>query len=512
MTGPLVSPLRLSLASLSHGGPFPKAAGCRVLELGTGRGESLLPLAFYDPEGSYLGLDGDPENIEAARAAAAEIGLSNLRFEAVDWQEPPLSLGEFDYVLGSDLLARVPEVARSEVLRLCRSSLAETGIAYLDYPVLPGAAQRQLVRTLILPLVGSVAPSGERGASDKLPRAEKARSAAEAFRAMITTSQHPYPQLLAMELSRLVDSPPRVIERDYLDAPQTAFLHKDVVTLALAHGLRFVCDSAWNRAEGFVAPEIREELLGRGLAGTDLEQALDVLRCRAARGSVFCRADVAETAPPSPAILDELWIVSALAPKSEPARLDPGVEVSFEGPDGGRIASPDPLLKAVLLDLRASYPRPRRFADAVTAAVDKLREAGADGEPSDEQLAGVAADLWELHSRGLLELFPVLPRSGESGSHTLHALARHEIKSGSLLTTPLHAKVALGAFDATLASHMDPGADEDTLTGAMLVEASKGGVAIEVGGARLTDPDLIEPMVRGLVRRATAMFARFGLS
>ena len=46
---------------------------------------------------------------------------------------------------------------------------------------------------------------------------------------------------------------------------------------------------------------------------------------------------------------------------------------------------------------------------------------------------------------------------------------------------------------------------------AVLVEAARGAVAIEIGGSRLTDALLLEPMIRGLVRRGVATLSRWGL-
>lgn len=523
-------PSRLSLSSRLHGGPAASGRGLRVLEIGRQGGEALIALAFHDPEGAYLGAFEDPASVEAGRAAAVEIGLTNVRFEPVSLDEPPMDLGVFDVVLARDALAWAPEMAQSEVLRLCHASLSESGILALGYPVLPGAANRGLVRTLLAPHVGTSSPGGDR------ERVARAKASAEAFRAMLGPSGHPYPQLLGMELTRFLEASPEAALRDYLDAPEAVFAHSDVVKLAEAHGLRFVCDAMWNRPDGFVAPEIAEDLALRGLTGADLDQALDVLRCRAERTSIFCRAEpvshsIGAASPgedrarevPGPEILDDLWIASALAPASETVDLGAEVEVSFSGEPGQRIASADPLLKAALVELHACWPRPLRFAEVVSAAVERLHEAGADGEPNDVQLAGVARDLWELHRRGLIDLLPERPspRGGppapeestprEGESHVLHALARFQVRTGADLTSPLAGKVPLDKFTTSLLPHMTPDATEDSLVRAMLVEASKGGVSIEIGGTRLTDAALLEPMIRALVRRSVSTLARHGV-
>lgn len=509
-----MSPARLLLAARLFGAPtlFTGDHGkrpLRVLQFGCGRGEELLALAFHDPEAAYFGLDDDPEKVIAAVAAASAIGLENARFEVGSFSDPPSALGEFDVILGGDALARCGESGRDEVLALGRRCLSERGVLALTYPVLPGAATRAMARSLVGAAADPRAPLAKRAAD--------ARAAAAGFKGMLGPSNHPYPQLLALELGRVESAPDEVIARDYLEAPDAAYWHADVVRLAETNGLRFVADAAWNAPEGHVAPEIVSEVATRGLAGAALDQALDVLRCRAERTSLFCRADAGIGDPPGGELLDELWILSPLRPgregPSETVDLTPGVEEPFLGLAGQRVASPDPLLKAALLELHAAFPRALRFAEAVSAAVARLHEAGADGEPSDAQVGGLARDLWELYRSGLVDLLSEPPRfrEGSKRGPVLHALARHEVASGRPPTTGLYTPMELPRFEAAMVRHMVPGADEDAIVGAMLVEAAKGGVAIEIGGSRLTDPTLIEPMVRGLVRRGVALLGRWGL-
>ncbi|MFO0586868.1 MAG: methyltransferase domain-containing protein [Polyangiaceae bacterium] len=509
-----MSPARLLLAARLFGAPTLFTGDrakrpLRVLQIGCGRGERLLALAFHDPEAAYFGLDEDPEAVAAAIAAAQEIGLENVRFEVGGFSDPPAEIGEFDLILGGDALARRGEVGAIDVLSLGRRCLSERGALALTYPVFPGAATRAMARSLVGAAADPRAPVAKRAAD--------VRAAAAGFKGMLGPSNHPYPQLLALELGRVEGAPDEVIAREYLDAPDTAYWHADVVRRAEAEGLRFVADAAWNQPEGHVSQEIVSEVASRGLAGAALDQALDVLRCRAERTSLFCRADAGIGDPPGGELLDELWIVSPLRSgregESVTPDLTPGVEEPFLGLGGQRVASPDPLLKAALLELHAVFPKALRFAETVSAAVTRLHEAGADGEPSDAQVGGLARDLWELYRSGLVDLLPDPPRFpvGSKRGPVLHALARHEVASGRPPTTALYTPMELPRFEAELVRHMVPGADEDSLVGAMLLEAAKGGVAIEIGGSRLTDPTLIEPMVRGLVRRGVALLGRWGL-
>lgn len=533
-----VHPARLSLSSRLHGGPWgvvkaavadegssneavgSEAVRRRVLEIG-GRGEEILAVASHDPGGEVLSLREGPESVAAGREAAAEIGLSNVRFEAFSLDDAPGDVGQFDLVIAEDALARAADLGKGgggrgvaaveELFRLFRASLSETGILVIGYPVIPGASQRGLVRSLLGAQAGGA--EGRGGAASEAERVAKAKAAAEAFRAMLGPSDHPYPQLLALELTRFLEASEEAASA-YLDAPDAVFAHADVVRWAESHGLRFVCDARWNGPEGWVAPEIGDDLASRGLRGADLDQALDVLRCRAERLSIFCRADVSPGVPPGAEVLDELWITGRLAPAGEAANLAPGVEQAFSGAAGQRIASADPLLKAALIELHDSHPRPLRFAELVSASVARLHEAGAAGDPSDDQLAGVARDVWELFRRGLVELWPecgaVESLRSAPGGTSLNPLTRRRVERGEPPISPLGDAVPLDRFGAAMVRRMVGVEGEDALVTAMLEEAAKGGVTIEVGGARLTDPTLVEPMIRALVRRSLATLARFG--
>jgi 2-polyprenyl-3-methyl-5-hydroxy-6-metoxy-1,4-benzoquinol methylase len=58
--------------------------GVRMLDAGCGRGRILIRLAELFPDSRFVGLDLSTETIEAARQEAADKGLPNVEFRAVD--------------------------------------------------------------------------------------------------------------------------------------------------------------------------------------------------------------------------------------------------------------------------------------------------------------------------------------------------------------------------------------------------------------------------------------------
>ena len=77
---------------------YPPPPGARVLDVGCGFGDATQRIAeLVGPEGSAVGVDVSPRFIEASRRDAAEAGVENASFEAVDVQTDELG-GPYDHV------------------------------------------------------------------------------------------------------------------------------------------------------------------------------------------------------------------------------------------------------------------------------------------------------------------------------------------------------------------------------------------------------------------------------
>lgn len=75
-----------------------------LLDCGCGQGTITLGLAEIVAPGEVVGIDIDPDQIERARALAAERGAKNVRFEVADIYALPFPDGSFDAVFGNQLL------------------------------------------------------------------------------------------------------------------------------------------------------------------------------------------------------------------------------------------------------------------------------------------------------------------------------------------------------------------------------------------------------------------------
>ena len=82
MCNPRTHPDVLAVSAMLAGLNPPPIARCRVLEIGCASGGNLLPMAQTIPQGTFVGIDLSPRQIDSARAVATAAGLKNIRFEA----------------------------------------------------------------------------------------------------------------------------------------------------------------------------------------------------------------------------------------------------------------------------------------------------------------------------------------------------------------------------------------------------------------------------------------------
>jgi 2-polyprenyl-3-methyl-5-hydroxy-6-metoxy-1,4-benzoquinol methylase len=116
-------------------------AGISVLDVGCGSGRALLALARGHPHSRFSGHDFSEQAIGSARAAAAELGVPNVRFEVRDVASP--IVGErYDLVTAFDAIHDQADPAA--VLRGIRSCLAPDGVFLMQDIRASSALERNL--------------------------------------------------------------------------------------------------------------------------------------------------------------------------------------------------------------------------------------------------------------------------------------------------------------------------------------------------------------------------------
>ncbi|HET8822012.1 MAG TPA: methyltransferase domain-containing protein [Thermoleophilaceae bacterium] len=82
----------------------------RVLDLGSGAGtDSLVAAQMVGPEGTVTGIDMTPEMLAKARAAATEMGATNVEFIETEAERLPFADESFDVVISNGVIDLIPD-------------------------------------------------------------------------------------------------------------------------------------------------------------------------------------------------------------------------------------------------------------------------------------------------------------------------------------------------------------------------------------------------------------------
>jgi arsenite methyltransferase len=86
------------------------APGERVLDLGCGAGtDTLVAAQMVGAGGRVTGIDMTPEMLAKARAAAAEMGVTNVEFVEGEAERLPFADASFDVVISNGVIDLVPD-------------------------------------------------------------------------------------------------------------------------------------------------------------------------------------------------------------------------------------------------------------------------------------------------------------------------------------------------------------------------------------------------------------------
>jgi SAM-dependent methyltransferase len=442
-------PDHIALCSAFHDGPSPQSRSFCMVELGCGDGANLLPLAYYSPESTFIGIDSSSTHLAAAREAAESLCLSNIRFVLTDVRH--LRPGEFpraDYVIAHGLYSWVPDQARDAILNFCRQALAAAGLAYISYNAQPGWATRRLVREALV---------RARSVRDA-PIEEKAGRAIK-FAAQLLehlpSRDYASAILLRDELERVRNSKPGYVYHEYLATVNDGFWLGEFVERARGHRLRYVCDAQFGRWEGHVPEQLKTELARADLDCIEQEEAADLVCHRYFRASVLCRADAPRVSVSRLKLVEQAHLATPLTAKSDPFDLTDGVFERFRGAGGAEITIGASITKAAVLLMAAQWPAGLLFERLCGKAAEFLAGHGIDTPGGGR--SQLIDDLIPLFEAGQVDLRLREPfyRHRTPDCPCVHALARFEAAHRNVLTTPYHVPLSFDAQTVELVRAMD---------------------------------------------------------
>jgi SAM-dependent methyltransferase len=271
-------PDRLAVVARLARWAAPEVTRARVLDLGCARGGHVLPMAEALPEARFVGVDASRAQIDEASAVARACRVGNARFVAARFEDAALEAGAFDYVIAHGVWSWVAPEARRALLRVVARALADDGVAYVSFNVLPGWYERMAARDWLRFAEGAFGA----GVRDD-PRAALAWLAARA----------PNRAALGAVAARLAETDRAYAIHEYLADEH----HAESVTTFLAEaedaGLRYLGDAI--PAETAIALlDDEAQARARALPAAAAQRLVDFVRGTAFRRALLVRADAAD--------------------------------------------------------------------------------------------------------------------------------------------------------------------------------------------------------------------------
>jgi SAM-dependent methyltransferase len=479
-------------------------ARARVLELACASGGNLIPLAWYHPQGHFLGIDLAPNQIADGQALIDRLGLANCELRAGDILDLDKTLGEFDYIVAHGVYSWVPEAVRKHLLRLCRDLLAPHGIAYISYNTLPGWRMRGMLRDLL-----QYAARGAETAEAKLAAAHAAMSRmATAVEGLDALSA----RYLKTELASLKGTHPSYLLHEYMAAENTAFLLRDFIADAAEGGLTYIADTELQT----LFPAVLGEGVERALADLDdqieIEQWHDFVANRNFRRSLLCRDDAPMVERIDFAAFEAMAFSADLTPPNKVDLRRPK-PAPFRQTNGATLNVSHPLTKAALVHLAAVYPDALPLGDLYQQAAAQVRAAG--GGAQTEETAAFSSELFSLFAHRALRAYQAPQRYFRQVSQRplACALARAQAALGPDHVAGVHhTGLDLDPVSTRLVGLLDGTRDLDALTRAITAELASGALPPPPGlDPQRLNAERLAHQVRGACERLLALFARHGI-
>jgi methyltransferase-like protein/cyclopropane fatty-acyl-phospholipid synthase-like methyltransferase len=467
---------------------------CRVLEIGCGDGGNLVPMALDLPGSQFVGIDLAEQPVARGTALADDLGLSNVELRALDVQELPDDLGEFDYIVAHGLYSWIPPEPRDALIAACGRHLAPQGVAFVSYNAYPGSYLRDMARDVLLFHVSKF--------EDPALRVGQARALMELV--VDAQADTPYARVLREHMERLLDHRDWALYHDDLATVNTPVYFHEFVEHAGRHGLQFLAESELAESQLPGVPDhvaaaldqLPDDVVVR-------EQYMDFVRNRMFRQTLLCRAELRPRRTIGPEALAGLWIASPV----RPAESD-GDVATYQGPRGSAIETADPLLKRALEIVGQFWPQAVAFEDLVDRARMAIASPGSVEEDrrrlGDVLLRAAAGSLIHLHAHPPR----VARRAGERPAAS--PLARHQAAQGNQVVTTLrHGSVRIDdPLAAFLLSRLDGTRDRTGLLADVSAFVEDGGLDPAEGVAPPPEDELPVALDQALDRLAELALLR----
>lgn len=479
-------PDRLAAIAGLFGIDAPPPAHARVLELGCAAGGNLIPMAWHQPGGHYLGVELSGAQAAHGSRMIAHLGLPNVEVRHGDIMDVALDGEPFDYIIVHGVFSWVPDFVQTRILEICARRLSPTGVATISYNTQPGWGLRGMVRQMLL--------HHTRGIEGPAARLAAAR---ELLDFLATPMDHPPPghDWLLKEVSYLQKARDSYLYHEYLEDSNSPMLFSEFMARARSAGLQYLGDA---QLHTLFPSTLGEAVAERFEAMDDLEreeQYLDFLRLRPFRQSLLCRADLSIVRE-----IDLNWLAGQRLYSPLRSDRDDQGHTLWRSPGGTGYHVSLPQAHRMLGALAEAYPRALTLAEAL----GKARPDGAlMGELFNLFVSG-AVQITRLDNPDLPRARPVRPR--------VSALARMQAEMGEgHLATFRHESLGLDPVSTKLVSLLDGHRDLEALVEALLKATETDPALGDAMGLKEAGKKPPRGQVRANVERLLQIFAHHGL-
>ena len=459
-------------------------AGARILELGCATGANLIPMAEQYPEATFLGIDASQRQIAAGCEAVKYLGLRNIELRKLDILAVDQSLGTFDYIIAHGVFSWVPPDVQEKIFEICRSHLAEQGIAYLSYNIYPGWHLRNVMRELAM---GCAAKTDRPSL-----RIKQFVKVLRFFSKALVDDESAHGKLLREEIDLLLKQPVEYLFHDFLEDDNRPLYFHEFAERAATHELQYVGEAVFNTmfATNF-GPAISQSLLQVSTDVISLEQHMDLLRNRGFRQTLLCHKSVELARVVSPDFLPGLYLTGEIRPENDPPDLKDGSVERFTVQRStrttgiiGSISTPSRFLKAALWHTSSVWPRAVSHEELLDAASARLSAAGDLVPFSPQDRTDLGHNIVQCLAMGLFEaqIHPNRFASTVSECPRASRLARWQAQTSPIVTNGRHESIKLTELNQRLLKYLDGEHDRPALLQMLIQAVDRGEISILVNG------------------------------
>jgi methyltransferase-like protein len=440
-----------------------------------------------------VGVDVAGTAIARGRALAGKVGLKNLTLRHLDLMEMDPNYGKFDYIIVHGVYSWVPEPVRKQILAICKGSLAPQGVAYISYNTFPGCHTRLMLREMML--------FHNRDFHDPQQKMQQALNLLKLLANSLEKEFEPYTKFLQGEFERLSERSLESLYHDELAEVFTPLYFHQFMEQARQHDLQFLAEADFfDMVPRGLTPKavevlerIKDDIVLR-------EQYLDFMRGRHFRKTLLCHADVPMNRAMKPDCVKSYLVSMYGKPESPTPSSEAGVKDTFQSGTGAKLATADPLGRALFWYLVEKEPERIPFQRLATEVEARARQQfGFVPKPDQDVPSDIAKSIWETYCAGLLELHLHVPPYvvHVSDKPLASPLARWQARQSDVVSTLHHKSLKLrNSIQRGLVTLLDGSRDRDALRKDLMQIFESGKLALLDGdGKPVSDMSLVSKTI-----------------